>query len=324
MRSDRLAYVVVAPLLALTLLALPGCSGAPSGDQRPSGKPGSGVDGGGSSSDSGGFGDSGGGSIDAAGSGDSGRDSGDGSSRGCTSSQVQCPLGCADLQTDVTNCGSCGYRCPSGPPGTTVACSSGVCVATCTAPLTNCGDPTTPICANLQTDADHCGDCDTECQGTGNGGTAVCSKGSCSVECPSGLSYCAAGGCVDTANDASFCGSSCVNCSAKATADGIPASNIESLSCNAGVCQASIIGTAKGGSSSGGTTCDALCNASFRVGCDASDAPISCPAGGCAFYNDINCEDEEYLSCTEIIPSTDPSCGALVNVECECSGTATL
>jgi hypothetical protein len=45
----------------------------------------------------------------------------------CTSPQVVCPKGCANLQNDVNNCGSCGYQCPAGTDGTSAVCNAGVC-----------------------------------------------------------------------------------------------------------------------------------------------------------------------------------------------------
>ncbi len=325
--SDVLAPLL-APLLALCLLALAACGGAPSGGARPSGEADSGVDGGASPPDSGGPQDSGhpGDSRAPVDSGGGPSDSGV-PSDGCAASQVPCPLGCADLQTDVNNCGSCGYGCPAGPAGTTVACVAGACVATCVAPLTDCGySPMMPICVNLETDADHCGSCDNLCEGASNGGTGVCSKGSCTVKCPGGLSYCAAGGCVDTATDASNCGSGCVDCSAQATADGIPSSSVQSVSCNKGACQATVVGTVTGGATSGGKTCDKLCKASLKVGCSTTYAPASCPSGGCAFYSNAYCGDDDEVGCTTPIPSTDPlyGCGPLGDVQCSCSGTAAL
>ena len=45
----------------------------------------------------------------------------------CSSNLSVCPHGCADLDNDVSNCGSCGYSCPSAP-GSMPTCSAGKCV----------------------------------------------------------------------------------------------------------------------------------------------------------------------------------------------------
>ena len=246
----------------------------------------------------------------------------DTSSASCSAGEAQCPKGCASLQTDVNNCGSCGYACPLGPPETSVACSAGQCVATCNAPLMNCSFNQTPNCIDVTSDPDHCGSCNNECPG-GAGGQASCTLGSCGVACPNGTSYCSSGGCVDTNTNAAYCGSGCVNCMAQAVADGLPQSSIGSVTCNQGACQAQVRAFATGSVSSAGQTCDQICQASLRVGCSTTNAPASCPTGGCAFYDGVPCEDDEEVGCTNPIAASD-GCGALSNVQCACSGTANL
>lgn len=59
----------------------------------------------------------------------------------CTSPEVVCPKGCANLQTDVNNCGSCGYVCPA-TGGIATSCSAGKCGSTCNAILTCLGSAT--------------------------------------------------------------------------------------------------------------------------------------------------------------------------------------
>jgi hypothetical protein len=65
----------------------------------------------------------------------------------CTSQQVVCPKGCANLQNDVNNCGSCGYQCPAGSDGTTATCKAGVCgfTGTTCATIVSCYNAATTI-----------------------------------------------------------------------------------------------------------------------------------------------------------------------------------
>lgn len=61
--------------------------------------------------------------------------------------------------SDAMNCGGCGVTC-LGDATTTRACQAGACVVTgCAAGYTNCGG----VCANLQADPFHCGNCTTMC-----------------------------------------------------------------------------------------------------------------------------------------------------------------
>jgi hypothetical protein len=84
-------------------------------------------------------------------------------------------------------CGSCGTRCPEG--GT---CTNGIC--SCPTNQVNCnGD----FCADLSSDPNHCGTCDTNC------GDGVCVSGVC--HCPDGLTECN-NNCVDTTTNERNCG----------------------------------------------------------------------------------------------------------------------
>ncbi|MBL8685091.1 MAG: hypothetical protein JNK05_38295 [Myxococcales bacterium] len=71
-------------------------------------------------------------------------------------------------------------------------CSFAVVAPTCAAPATSCGD----VCADVATDALHCGRCGAPCAGS-------CSMGVCG--CPSGQRSCS-GTCVDVASNAAHCG----------------------------------------------------------------------------------------------------------------------
>jgi len=45
----------------------------------------------------------------------------------CTGATTCCETGCADLQTDIGNCGACGFACPCPIKVTYAECSAGVC-----------------------------------------------------------------------------------------------------------------------------------------------------------------------------------------------------
>ncbi len=51
-------------------------------------------------------------------------------SESCSAPQIMCPKGCADLQTDPKNCGSCGFAC-SATAGSKAACTDGKCGIEC-------------------------------------------------------------------------------------------------------------------------------------------------------------------------------------------------
>ena len=59
----------------------------------------------------------------------------------CPSGEVQCPADtCANLQTDRSNCGSCGLVCMTSDPNASGAtCTGGFCVPTCNAGFSSCG-----------------------------------------------------------------------------------------------------------------------------------------------------------------------------------------
>ncbi len=146
----------------------------------------------------------------------------------CATGQTACTTGCADLQSDNVNCGTCGVVCSQAE-----ICVGGVC--TCAAGLTLCSG----LCTDVFSDPRNCGGCAQACGDTQGclGGTCVCPSGydacgaqcvvlqsdanncgGCNVmcapgqqcvsgacECQAGLENCS-GICVDTASDAANCG----------------------------------------------------------------------------------------------------------------------
>lgn len=134
-----------------------------------------------------------------------------------------------DITKDPKHCGSCTNAC-----GAAQVCSMGQCKAECTAPTMKCTvDGGMSVCADFTSDTSHCGSCINACgagdagalmPGTGNPdsgvtidggydagpgwalGTPVCTKSTCGVTCPMGLTSCSDGICYDTSNFHDHCG----------------------------------------------------------------------------------------------------------------------
>jgi len=108
---------------------------------------------------------------------------------------------CVDLQSDDTNCGTCGVRCPLSQ-----ACVEGVCVSrqqTCTAPFVDCnGDPSDACETNTDTNFLNCGGCNNVCPTSYPGGSDLgCRDGACDYLCNGGFHDCngdPADGCEST------------------------------------------------------------------------------------------------------------------------------
>lgn len=109
-----------------------------------------------------------------------------------TGMACQCPTpmticsgnSCADLESDPTNCGSCGYACPS-VDGADAACHQGRCSYTCLPGRADCnGQPIDGCEVDLAKDPRHCGACETSCEvGFGQ----PCVNGRCATtECDGG------------------------------------------------------------------------------------------------------------------------------------------
>jgi hypothetical protein len=125
----------------------------------------------------------------------------------CGEGRDVCARACVVLQSDPLHCGSCGETCDLD--GACVAgdcidacndeCDAGeICVGgscECRAGLDRCnGD-----CVDLQTDAEHCGECGETCD------EAPCGGGECQPAGCGTLTLCGSS-CVDLATDAMHCG----------------------------------------------------------------------------------------------------------------------
>jgi hypothetical protein len=183
---------------------------------------------------------------------------------------------CANVQTDLANCGACDTACPSGQ-----SCVAGQCRLVCPSGQTACG----ATCHDLQTDLAHCGACDAACA-PGANATARCEAGRCARTCTAGFADCdgnAANGCeADTRTSATHCGGCGMTCAlAGATAR-----------CDNGACAVAACATGRGdcdGNAANGcevdtrsanTHCGACGNAcaSGRV-CAMGACTLTCPGG---------------------------------------------
>jgi hypothetical protein len=102
---------------------------------------------------------------------------------------------CADLASDVSNCGACGNVCRPGPLED-AACFDGRCVYQCAEGAVRCGG----TCTLLEWDPDNCGACGNACPEA----APYCSQGVCSP-CQPGLTLCG-DSCVDLGSNPDHCG----------------------------------------------------------------------------------------------------------------------
>jgi len=133
----------------------------------------------------------------------------------CTGGVCVCPEGktnchgtCADLDTDKQHCGSCNVACSDAeicglPPDVVGAAgaggggSGGEGVHECVCPPER--EDCSGVCADLTSDMNHCGDCDTACPGD-----KICSASAC--VCTPGTEDCGGGVCANLSSDKDHCG----------------------------------------------------------------------------------------------------------------------
>ena len=105
-----------------------------------------------------------------------------------------CSGACADLSSDVFNCGSCGNICDQG-----FKCIGGQCSLGCAQGYDECRYD----CVNLKTDPENCGDCGISCDTNKN---QVCKNGLCA--CKGDMLICDPKvGCSDVDSNPKQCGS---------------------------------------------------------------------------------------------------------------------
>lgn len=218
-----------------------------------------------------------GGSNSAGGSNSSGGFGGTGAGGGAAGSQntscgpneVQCPKGCADLQTDPSNCGSCGYTCPMGSSSTEPACVAGKCTYTCTDPSkTLCPGGTScknlmigePWAVNGAPTFNDCGACGHLCPVASVCAVATCQSGVCGTAPDPSLQGvgCNAGGQHEGMCESGVCQQIKAYCEAGTLSYGDPAQSFTSVSsctCNGTTLQ----------TSGPNVSCSTCLTGSFRV-----------------------------------------------------------
>ncbi len=243
---------------------------------------GAGTGGGGLFGGSGGSGATATGGVAGAGAEGGSPSGGSGGEGGC-GSLTTCPQGCADLEADPDNCGSCGYACSTNIAGAKVVCQGGKCGEVCSDPkATLCGSYS--ACFDLTSDPDNCGSCGNQCTAPA-GGSVACVAGKCQDGCPSGYTQCGAK-CIDTSTDNANCG----QCGSVCT------SSASSVACQAGKCQCT-------GADAGKTLCNGVCvdtqNDWKNCGSCGKDcttaggalpygASVACEAGTCVAHGSVN------------------------------------
>lgn len=197
----------------------------------------------------------------------------------CVGTYADCDLdpanGCeVDLASDPLHCGSCSRAC-DGTNVAALACAGGACTSTCVAGYGNCGQPAAPGAddgceANLDTDVDHCGDCNRPCDAN-HVASLSCSGGVCDSSCDPMYGNCnrpAAG-----ADD---------GCETNVTADNLNCGGCGNSCATQGGTNNSFDCT---GGASGQQTCGCSaqneCNAGSSGICNSTSGICTCAAGAC-------------------------------------------
>jgi len=225
---------------------------------------------------------------------------GDGYGQGecaCTTGYILCDSVCADLLTDLNNCGNCGIVCPT-PANESPTCTGGICGSTCAPGYSDCNGE----CVDLATDPGNCGNCGNACPIPENG-SATCSGGTCGiicdpgyipdgntcrVACDPGYTDCD-GVCVDLSSDPNDCG----NCG-----NVCPTPDNGSATCSGGICG---VDCDSGYSECGDECVDTQSDLSNCGDCGIicyppNNAIATCIGGSCGY----NC-DPGYTECGSMI-----------------------
>jgi hypothetical protein len=233
--------------------------------------------------------------------------------------------GCeVNVLNDKLNCNFCGNVC--GLLNASSNCQAGVCtVASCNSGFKDC-NASMPGCeTNLQTDINHCGDCNKPCQF--DNAAASCSGGQCQLgACAAPWENCdaiAANGCeanknIDV-NHCGGCGKACNKTNGTAACD----SGSCTISCNSGF--ANCDGSVTNGCEINTNTSLAHCGGCSKP-CDMANASESCVSGVCTLGTCTtgfgNCDNVATNGCETNILTSNDHCGAcskkcLVNEQCK-------
>ncbi len=132
----------------------------------------------------------------------------------CGNGLTQCGNACADLNSDVQNCGACMKACSNANGAT--ACIAGGCSPTCSADFADCDGNAANGCETPLATTANCGGCKKTC--TNPHGTTACAAGACIPTCDAGFDSCdanGANGCeTNIQTDATHCGTCATTCGA--------------------------------------------------------------------------------------------------------------
>jgi hypothetical protein len=224
--------------------------------------------------------------------------------------------GCEADLSQAGHCGTCSTMCSGGTPvcaGTAVdggmlfACASGCPVNT----PTLCSG----TCVDLNTNAQNCMTCGTQCANVANG-QPTCSGGNCGFNCNANYHVCG-NGCADNTS-VNTCGSSCTACSLPNATPGC-----NGTACTIGSCTGTF-GDCNGTASDGcevNTSNDVNNCASCGHVCNLANAVSACTSSSCVVSSCtgafLNCNGVQSDGC-ETNTNTDINhCGSCANV---CNG----
>lgn len=236
-------------------------------------------------------------------------------STSCAAGYAHCSAkpddGCETDISQADNCRACGTKCPVDNPICTPTGCKNACAAS--AP-TLCGGNT---CADLNTDANHCGDCATKCTQPASGGSTVCEGKKCVLKCLTGYHPCGDSSCVSD-TDASQCGASCVQCPGAANGSAKCVSNACTIQCNSGY-HACANGTCA--SNADENKCESTCKvcpatANGSGQCSNNSCTVACNSGYHKCSNGTCAADNDKSKCT----ASCSACADPANGTAACSG----
>jgi hypothetical protein len=149
----------------------------------------------------------------------------------CAAGNTNCNGTCANLSSDVSNCGGCGAACSSNH--NLPSCSSGNCFANCFTGFADCdGNARVNGCeTDVNSDPNSCGGCSAACS-SNHMATRTCGGGNCNGACAAGFADCNGNkrndGCeIDLTTDANNCGACGTTCSSN---------HMATRTCGSGTC----------------------------------------------------------------------------------------
>ncbi len=125
---------------------------------------------------------------------------------------------CVDVTTSLDHCQGCDNACADdGPENSQPVCGDQGCTYECSGGLSYCDDEEPgvdeAICADLDSDVDHCGQCGNSCGPVANG-SSECNGGTCDIVCDQNYGQCVADTCIDLMNTDAHCGQCGNSCGA--------------------------------------------------------------------------------------------------------------